>query len=145
MYSYCALVSGLIGILALPASGWAHGLFPGTQTVQTMGERAWVRLEAANGRQDVTAFEVEVFNSDTWTPSRIAVATPRRLTIPTPAPGSMTSTNRIVSVLVDMNGRTEQRLRVCTKSVPQTNVLLPLKTMVNTRVCAHVIVRKFQR
>lgn len=136
------LALGLAGLLALSAPGAAHGLFPGTQTVQTMGERAWVRLEAANGRPDVTAFEVEIFDGGSWAPSRIAVANPRRLTVPAPDPRSTASTNRVISVLVDMDGKPEQRLRVCTKSVPNAGALLPQRTVVNTRVCAHVAVRR---
>jgi len=47
-------------------------------------------------------------------------------------------------VLVDLGGKNEERVRVCTRSTAQQFVLLPQKTQVNTRVCANVTVRKAQ-
>lgn len=136
------LILALAGLAAAPAAG-AHSLSPGRQTVQTMGERAFVRLEASNGRKDVSAFAVEVFGVGGWTPSRIAVASPARLTIPPQAPGAAESTARVISVLVDLDGKPEQRLRVCTKSLSQQSALLPQTTRVNSRVCVNVTVRRF--
>ena len=134
----------LVGFTATSSAASAHALFPGRQTVQTMGERAFVRLEASNGRKDVSTFVVEIFDADRWTPSRLAVASPARVTIPPPAPGSTESTNRVISVLVDLDGKPEQRLRVCTKSVAQQSILLPQTTRLNSRVCVNVTVRKFR-
>ena len=139
-----SLILALAALAAAASPSAAHTLMPGRQVVQTMGERAWVRLEAANGRKDVTAFVVEVFAHDRWSPSRNAVAVPSRLVIPATDVDSMEATSRTISVLVDLDGEPEQRIRVCTKSVPQENLLLPQTTRVNTRVCASVTVRKFQ-
>ena len=139
-----ALIAALAGLAAAPPHAHGHALFPGRQTVQTVGDRALVRLEAHNGRKDVSSFVVEVFEADRWVPSRIAVATPESLTIPTAVPGSTESTARPISVLVDLDGRAEQRIRVCTKTVSSRNVLLPGTASLATRVCVNATVRRFQ-
>ena len=138
--------------LILAAGAWAatsalcqaHGLSPGRQTVHTMGERALVRLEASNGRPDISTFEVELFEAARWTPSRVAVASVARFTVPAPPPGSFESTNRVFTVLVDLDGKREQPLRVCTKSLAARNLLRPQTTGLVSRVCVNVLVRKFQ-
>jgi hypothetical protein len=131
-------------LVTIPSIALGHTLLPGHQTVQTMGERALVRMQAANGRKDISTFVVEVFEADRWVPSRLAVASPDRLTIPAPAPGSMESTNRQISILVDLDGKPEQRIRVCTKTFSPKNVLLPQITKINTRVCGNVTVRRLK-
>ena len=138
-----ALIAALAGLAAAPSLAHGHTLFPGRQTVQTMGERAFVRLEASNGRKDVSAFVVEIFEAERWVPSRIAVATPERLTLPAPVAGSLESGSRPISVLVDLDGQAEQRIRVCTKTVTPRGVLLPQITRLTTRVCVNATVRRF--
>ncbi len=138
------ILAALVAVAGVPSMASAHALFPAQQTVLTYGERAIVRLEAANGRKDVSTFVVEVFESGTWAPSKVAVATPSRLTVRAPDPGSSDTFNKVISVLVDLDGKNEERVRVCTRSTAQQSVLLPQKTQVNTRVCANVIVRKAQ-
>jgi hypothetical protein len=141
---HTVVLAALVAAAGVPAAASAHALFPGQQTVLTYGERAIVRLQAANGRKDVSTFVVEVFEGGTWTPSKAAVATPSRLIVRAPDPGSSESSNKVISLLVDLDGKNEERLRVCTRSTAQTSVLLPQKTQVNTRVCANVTVRKAQ-
>ncbi len=139
------LITVFVGLAALqPSLAAAHALFPGQQVVKTMGERAWVRLQAVNARQDTSQFAVEVFDAGSWRPSAHAVATPSQLTVPAPDKGSMEATNRTISVLVDMDGKAEQRLRVCTKTIFPRITLIPQTTNVNTRVCANVTVQRFQ-
>ncbi len=138
------LVKALVGFAAIqPSLAAAHALFPGQQVVQTMGERAWVRLQAVNARYDTSQFVVEVFDANSWRPSSNAVASPSQLTVPAPAKDSMEAINRTISVLVDLDGKAEQRIRVCTKTSFPRSALLPQTTNVNTRVCANVIVRRF--
>ncbi|MDB5593864.1 MAG: hypothetical protein JWM36_825 [Hyphomicrobiales bacterium] len=120
----------------------AHTIFPGQQTVLIGGDRAFVKFEAANARKDVSEFAVEVFERGNWHPSRQAVPFPARLTVRAPTGGSMASTNRPFSVLVDLGGKPEQRLRVCTKTISTNNMLRPNLAQVNTRVCANVTVRR---
>jgi hypothetical protein len=45
---------------------------------------------------------------------------------------------------VDLEGKPERRLRVCTKSVLPTSALAERNTNLATRVCASVTVRRFQ-
>lgn len=139
--------SVIIGI-ALAASfcgtASAHAVFPGRQTVQTFGDRAFVQLHAVNGRKDVSNFVVEIFDYD-WTPSKLAVATPKVLNVPAQNPDEPEAIDHPISVLVDLDGKKEQRLRVCTKSVPDRRELTPKTTELTTRVCANVTVQRFQR
>lgn len=135
-----AAVAGLAGVTASPS--FAHALFPGKQTVLTYGERAFVKLKAANGRSDVSSFAVEIFEGGTWTPSKFAVANPSGLTVRAPQPGSIGSTNQVISLLVDLGGKDERKLLVCTKTLAPSSILLPQTTQVNTRVCADVTVRR---
>jgi hypothetical protein len=120
----------------------AHAIFPGQQTVLTGGDRAFVKFQAANARKDVSEFAIEVFDAHGWTPSRLAVPFPARLTVRAAARETLESSNRPFSVLVDLNGKLEQRLRVCTKSIAQSTLLRPNAAQVNTRVCANVTVRR---
>jgi hypothetical protein len=139
-----SLVLALLGLAACSGAAQAHSLFPGSQTVQTLGERAWVQLEAANGRKDVGVFVVEIFERDRWWPATGAAASTGRLVVRAEAPDSTESNNRKFSVLVDLEGKAERRLRVCTKSVLQWSALQARNANVATRVCANVTVRRFQ-
>lgn len=118
--------------------GSAHALFPARQTVNTFGVQGWATLKAINGRTDVTEFVVEVFEGESWTPSRSAVTTPERLTIPASRKGNVPVV-RNLRVLVHLRGQKEREVMVCTKSVPKA--LLPSEMVVNTRVCSRVRVR----
>lgn len=129
---------------ALPAAASAHAIFPGKQTVQTLGDRAFVQLHAVNGRKDVSRFVVEIFDYD-WVPSRIAVASPSVLNVPPQDPDATEAIDRPISVLVDLAGQPRRQLRVCTKSVPDRGALTPRTTELTTRVCANVIVERFRR
>lgn len=120
----------------------AHTIFPGQQTVLTGGDRAFVKFQAGNARKDVSEFAVEVFDGRSWSPSRHAVPFPPRLTVRATAKDTLESGNRPFSVLVDLDGKLEQRLRVCTKSIAQSTLLRPSAAQVNTRVCATVTVRR---
>ena len=128
-------------VAAGPAS--AHALFPGSQTVRTTGERAFVTLHAVNGRKDVSNFVVEIFDYDTWRPSRLAVATPVRLVVPAQTSEDEATPDRAIQVLVDLDGKAEQHLRVCTKSVAPRDMFRPKTTEIATRVCANVLVQRF--
>ena len=140
MHRSLSLVAALC--LAAPAAR-AHAIFPGQQTVRTVGDRAYARFNAVNGRRDVSEFVVEIFDGDSWTPSTRAVASPGRLTVPAPDPNSLESVDRPFSILVDLDGRDERTFRVCTKSVFRQTVLRPTVSRLNTRVCANIIVRRF--
>jgi hypothetical protein len=139
-----AVIVAWLGLAAVPQPAAAHSLFPGSQTVQTLGERAWVQLEAANGRKDVSVFVVEIFERDRWWQATSAAASPSRLVVPAEQADSTQSNNRKFSVLVDLEGKSERRLRVCTKSVLSWSALQPRATDVASRVCASVTVRKFR-
>lgn len=134
----------LILVAALLAAGpaSAHAIFPGSQTVRTAGERAFVTLHAVNARKDVTNFKVEIFDYETWRPSRIAIATPERLVIPTQT-GNDDVNDRAIRVLVDLDGKPQQHLRVCTKSVTPRDMFQPKVTEIATRVCANVLVERY--
>lgn len=134
----CMLAASLSGAAS------AHAVFPGSQKVQTLGDRAFVQLHAVNARKDVSNFVVEIFDYD-WVPYRLAVANPRVLNIPAQEPDATEAIDRPISVLVDLAGKKQQRLRVCTKSVTDRRALSPRTTEVTTRVCANVTVERFQR
>lgn len=139
-----ALIVALFS-LAAPSAASAHAIFPGRQTVLTAGDRAFVKFQAANARKDVSEFMVEVFEAKAWRPSRIAVPLPGRLTVHAAQSGTLESSNRAFSVLVDLDGKPEQRLRVCTKSLTGKNLLRPNDAQVNTRVCADLVVRRISQ
>ena len=126
---------------AAPVS--AHALFPGSQTVRTTGDRAFVTLHAVNGRKDVSSFVVEVFEYETWRPYRLAVATPQRLVVPAQADETEATPDRQIRVLVDLDGQPQRRLRVCTKSVVPHDMFRAKTTEIATRVCANVLVERF--
>lgn len=134
------LILGLALLSAGPAS--AHAIFPGSQTVRTAGERAFVTLHAVNARKDVSNFVVEIFDYDSWRPSRLAVATPERLVIPAQVRDDETN-DRAIRVLVDLDGKPQQHLRVCTKSVAPRDMFRPKVTEIATRVCANVLVERY--
>lgn len=138
------VILACIAAASLSGAASAHALFPGTQKVQTLGDRAFVQLHAVNGRKDVSNFVVEIFDYD-WRPSRLAIATPKVLNIPAQDPDATEAIDRPISVLIDLGGKNEQRLRVCTKSVPERGALAPKTTEVTTRVCANVTVERFQK
>jgi hypothetical protein len=116
----------------------AHALFPARQTVHTLGVQAWATLKAINGRTDISKFVVEVFEGDSWTPSRSAVAIPDRITVPASRLGEAPIT-RNVRVLIRLGGSKERDVMVCTKSINETYV--PSQMVVNTRVCSRIKVR----
>ncbi len=131
--------------LAATAQASAHAIFPGQVKVQTLGERAMVQLRAVNARKDVSNFVVEIYDADSWIPARNAVAWPNRLHVEASDQEATESRDQPFSVLVDLQGKPEQRLRVCTKSVPSWDQLRTRTTIVNSRVCANVLVQRFQR
>lgn len=130
-------------LLCLPAAAAAHAIFPGDQTVMTLGDRAFVRLQAVSDPRDASTFAVEIFNFEDWTPSRLAVATPERFVLPPRDPQSLDASERSITVLVDLNGKPMQRLRICTKSVAPRDALRARATTITTRVCANVTVKRF--
>lgn len=129
--------------MALPAVASAHALFPGTQTVMTVGERAIARFQAVNGRRDVSDFVVELFDRD-WSASRHAVALPERLKVQAPSADEHEGTQSTFSVFIDLAGQPEQFLRVCTKSILTRDLLKPQSAKLSTRVCVNVTARKFK-
>lgn len=142
-----ALIAGaLIGLVGVGGAS-AHAIFPGSAKVQTFGERALVQFHAVNARKDISMFKVEIFNADDWSPARNAVAWPQMLNVPAQDLNSdaVEAVDHPFSVMIDLAGKREQRLRVCTKSVPQRDMLKARQTIVNTRVCATVLVQRFQR
>lgn len=138
------LIVGCVTAALCISSAAAHAIFPGSQKISTMGDRAIVQLHAVNSRRDVSTFAVEVFD-DNWVPARNAVAWPQKLTVLAPDEGATEASESLFSVMVDISGKSEQRLRVCTKSIPNADSLLARRTVVNTRVCSNVLVQRFQR
>lgn len=134
--------AALLAGIACPAG--AHAIFPGSQTVRTAGERAFVTVHALNGRKDVSEFVVEVFEYHSWAPYRLAVARPERLTVPFQSDdASEAAADRSISVLVDLDGERRRHLRICTKSVARRDAFRSRTTEIATRVCANVMVERF--
>lgn len=137
----------LIPLAALLLSSQAassHALFPGQQTVYTAGERGIAYFQAVNDRKDVSQYAVELFDFEAWVPTRYAVASPDRIVIPSAANVQAGVGPRRFTVMVDLDGKPERMLRVCTKSVMASNPLRPASTSVNTRVCSKLVVRRLQ-
>lgn len=131
------LIAGLFAV-ASSTPLQSHALFPARQVVQTMGPQAWVTLKAINGRDDVSEFLVEVYEPEGWVPSRVAVATPDRITVPAARKGAA-AVVRNIRVLVQLRGAAERQVLVCTRSIPR--VAYQSQMSVNTRVCARVTVK----
>lgn len=135
-----AVIAGIAGaVAAAPLHG--HALFPARPVVETLGPQAWVTLKAINGREDVSEFVVETFDPEDWTPSRIAVASPERITVPAGRPGANPAV-RNIRVLVQLRGEKQRQVLVCTRSVSRP--LDPAQLDVNTRVCSRVTVKAWQ-
>lgn len=131
------IITGLLA-LASAAPLHSHALFPARQVVQTMGPQAWVTLKAINGREDVSDFVVEVYEAEGWVPSRVAVATPERITVPAARKGA-SAIVRHIRILVQLRGASEQHVLVCTRSLPRE--LQHAEMSVNTRVCSRLTVK----
>lgn len=122
----------------------AHALFPGQQVIYTMGERGIAYFQTTNERKDVLEYRVELFEYDNWSATRHAVASPERMTVPAGPSATDRSSIRRFTVMIDLDGRQERTIRVCTKSVAGGNPLRPASTSVNTRVCSKLTVRRLQ-
>ncbi|MCJ2009369.1 hypothetical protein [Methylobacterium sp. J-092] len=122
----------------------AHALFPGQQVVLTAGERGIAYFQAVNDRKDVSEYVVELFDFGTWMPTRYAVASPDRVTVPSAANAFTGVAPRRITVMVDLDGKPERIVRVCTKSVARRDPFRAASTSVNTRVCSKLIVRRLQ-
>lgn len=139
------ILSGVILAASALQPAAAHAIFPGSQSVQTLGERAIVRFHAVNARKDVSNFVVEIFDADSWTPSRLAVAWPAKLNVPAHDDQDADAVERPFSVMLDLDGKAARRFRVCTKSVTPRDELRAKATEIRTRVCANVTVERFDR
>lgn len=134
----------LTAIMMAPCTANGHAVFPGQQSVYTAGDRGIAYFQASNDRKDVLDYKVEIFDYESWSPTRLAVASPERIIVPVSSSAPGGASIRRFTVLVDLDGKSERVVRVCTKSIMSNHILQLATSSVNTRVCAKLTVRRLQ-
>lgn len=133
---------GLACVLLVVSRAEGHALFPGQQVVYTAGERGIATFQTANETNQAIEYQVELFDYDTWVPTRHAVASLDRIAIAPMRPEQGASGIRRFTVMVDLDGMRERTIRVCTKSVAKRGLLQATTTAFNTRVCSKLTIRR---